>query len=67
LSDMMKKLTAHTNIINSCSFTQPDVGLGILRTSTSSVICVAQRQGRTWLKNVWTWMSIAMVTTASTV
>jgi hypothetical protein len=68
LSDMRSSFQdTHTNIINSCSFTQPNVGLGILRTSTSSVICVAQQQGRTWLENVWIRMSIAMVTTASTV
>jgi hypothetical protein len=42
LSDMRSGyLTTHTNIINSCSFTQPNVGSGILCTSTSSVICVA--------------------------
>jgi hypothetical protein len=38
-SDMMSSyLTSHTNIINSCSFMQPNVGSGILRMSTSSVI-----------------------------
>ena len=38
-------LATHTNIINSCSFTQPNVGSGILLTSSSSVICVARGQG----------------------
>jgi hypothetical protein len=48
LSDMISGyLTAHTNIINSCSFTQPNVGSGTLRTSTSSVNFVARGQGRT--------------------
>ena len=70
LSDMKSGyLTTHTNtnIINSCSFMQPNVVLGILRTSTSSVNFVARRQGWTWLEKVWIQMSIAMVTTASTV
>jgi hypothetical protein len=48
LSDMRSSfLDTHTNIINSCSFTQANVGLGILRTSTSSVNFVARGQGRT--------------------
>jgi hypothetical protein len=44
LSDMISgSVTALTNIINSCSFMQPHVELGKLRTSTSSVNCEAVR------------------------
>ena len=40
-------LTTHTNIINSCSFTQPHVESEKLCTSTSSVNCVPKWQSRT--------------------
>jgi hypothetical protein len=46
LSDMISKsATDFTNIINSCSFTQPHVESGKPRMSTSSVNCVAVRAG----------------------
>jgi hypothetical protein len=45
LSDILSSyLTTYTNIINSCLFTQPNVGSGILRKSTSSVNFVARGQ-----------------------
>ena len=48
LSNMTSRsMTTHTNIINSCSFTQPHVESGKLHTRASSESCVAQRQGRT--------------------
>ncbi len=45
LSDMRSSFQeTHTNIINSCSFTQPNVGLGIICMSTSSVNFIARGQ-----------------------